>query len=156
MSKALPRSKVVQITIIDEQGQEKVELITVKKAGLGQWKQIISALKNLLNLLPEFLKSKGVENIEEFLDTLSYADLIALIPDILDMAAGEFITLLAVGTGLDIKYLDEKVGIDEAVELVEAILQVNNVFEAVEKGKNLVPRARPGLPIKQKSPGNKK
>lgn len=144
MSKTLPRTKVVEISIIDEAGQEQVQKVVVKKAGLGRWKQITNAIKRLLNLLPEFLQTKGIEDPEAFIDSLSYTDLIALIPDILDMAADEFINLLAVGTGLDVEFLEENVGIDEAIELVEAIIQVNNIFGAVEKGKNLIPRAKPG------------
>lgn len=149
MSKALPRTKVVEISIIDEAGQEQVQKVVVKKAGLGRWKQITNAIKRLLNLLPEFLQTKGIEDPEAFIDSLSYTDLIALIPDILDMAADEFINLLAVGTGLDVEFLEENVGIDEAIELVEAIIQVNNIFGAVEKGKNLIPRAKPGTPTKK-------
>ena len=144
MSKTLPRVKVVEITVIDEADQEQAQKITVKKAGLGRWKQIINALKKLINMLPEFLETKGIENPEAFIDTLSYTDLIAMIPDVLDMAADEFIHLLAIGTGLEVDFLEENVGIDEAVGLVEAIIQVNNIFEAVEKGKNLIPRTNPG------------
>lgn len=144
MSKSLPRTKVVEITVIDETGQEQVQKVVVKKAGLGRWKQITNAIKRLFNLLPEFLQTKGIEDPEAFIDSLSYTDLIALIPDILDMAADEFINLLAVGTGLDVEFLEENIGIDEAIELVEAIIQVNNIFGAVEKGKNLIPRAKPG------------
>ena len=150
MSKALPRVKVVEITIIDDAGQEQFQKISVKKAGLGRWKQIINAIKKLINLLPEFLKSKGVEDPEAFIDSLTYTDLIAMIPDILDMAADEFINLLAVGTGLKVEFLEENVGIDEAVDLVEAIIQVNDIFGAVEKGKNLIPRAKPGMTKEKK------
>lgn len=149
MSKTLPRVKIVEIIVIDEDGQEQSKKITVKKAGLGRWKQIINALKKLINMLPEFLETKGVENPETFIDSLSYTDLIAMIPDILDMAADEFINLLAIGTGLDVEFLEVNVGIDEAIELVEAIIQVNDIFGAVEKGKNLIPRAKPGTPTKK-------
>ena len=149
MSKTLPRIKVVEITVIDEAGQEQIQKVTVKKAGLGRWKQIINALKKLINMLPEFLKTKGIEDPETFIDSLSYTDLIAMIPDILDMAADEFINLLAIGTGLDVEFLEVNVGIDEAIELVEAIIQVNDIFGAVEKGKNLIPRAKPGTPTKK-------
>ena len=160
MSKTLPRIKVVEITIIDETGQEQVQKIPVKKAGLGKWKQINNAIKKLINTLPEFLETKGIEDLETFIDSFSYTDLIAMIPDILDMATDEFINLLAVGTGLKVEFLEENVGIDEAVDLVEAIIQVNDIFRAVEKGKNLIPRAKPGkvtqITVKQKNPGNKK
>lgn len=160
MSKTLPRIKVVEITIIDETGQEQVQRIPVKKAGLGKWKQINNAIKKLINMLPEFLETKGIEDLETFIDSFSYTDLITMIPDILDMATDEFINLLAVGTGLKVEFLEENVGIDEAVDLVEAIIQVNDIFRAVEKGKNLIPRAKPGkvtqITVKQKNPGNKK
>ena len=164
MSKTLPRVKVVEITVVDETGQEQVQKVSVKKAGLGRWKQIINAIKKLINMLPEFLQAKGIEDQEAFIDSLSYTDLIAMIPDILDMAADEFIHLLAIGTGLEVDFLEENVGIDEAVGLVEAIIQVNNIFEAVEKGKNLIPRVKPGTTKttatenakKQGKPGNKK
>lgn len=160
MSKTLPRIKIVEITIIDETGQEQTKKITVKKAGLGQWKQIITSVKKLFNQLPEFLKVKGMEDPEAFLESLSYTDLIAMIPDVLDMAADEFINLLAMGTGLDVNFLEQNIGIDEAVDLVEAIVEVNNIFGAVEKGKNLIPRREPGtvtpITAKQRKTENKR
>ena len=164
MSKTLPRIKVVEITVIDETGQEQTQKVTVKKAGLGRWKQIINAVKKLINMLPEFLKTKGVEDPEAFIDSLAYTDLIAMIPDILDLAADEFINLLAVGAELEVDFLEQHIGIDEAIDLVEAIIEVNNLFGAVEKGKNLIPRVNPGAAKtvtkktteKQRKPGNKK
>jgi hypothetical protein len=146
MSKALPRIKVVEITVLDEAGQEQTQQIYVKKAGLGRWKQIINSIKKLFKLLPEFLESQGIDDSEEFIESLSYMDMIAMIPDIMDMAADEFINLLAMGTELEVDFLKEHVGIDEAVDLVEAIIEVNNLLGAIEKGKNLIPRtANPGI-----------
>ena len=60
-----------------------------------------------------------------------------LIPDMLEFAVDEIINVLAIGTGLSTEYIEEKVGLDETIDLLEAIIEVNGIVKVVEKGKNL-------------------
>ena len=136
MSKSLPRSKTVEIVVFKD-GQEKKEKIEVRKAGLGKWKLIIDNLKRVENLLPEVVKSRGYEDPNQFIDNLTPADLIGLIPQALSFALDEIIEVLSLGTGVDKEFLEEHVGPDEAVELFTAIVEVNNLYKVAEVGKKL-------------------
>ncbi len=138
MSKTVSRIKSVDITIV-ENAKERVEKITVVKAGLGNWKGLTDTLKTLLGILPEVLEKRGIEDIEKYTENMTYQDLLLLIPDMFDVATDEVINLLAVGTGKDFEYINKYVGIDEAIELFEAIAEVNNLMKVVETGKNWIP-----------------
>jgi len=138
LSKTVSRIKSVDITIV-ENAKERVEKITVVKAGLGNWKGLTDTLKTLLGILPEVLEKRGIEDIEKYTENMTYQDLLLLIPDMFDVATDEVINLLAVGTGKDFEYINKYVGIDEAIELFEAIAEVNNLMKVVETGKNWIP-----------------
>lgn len=137
MAKTLSRIKTIDITII-ENSQEKVEKITVQKAGLGKWKKLTDSIKKLFELLPEILKEKGVKDTDKFIEQMEIQDLLLLIPDMLTVATDEVINILALSTDLDAEYIEKNVGLDEAVELFEVIIEVNNIVKVVEKGKNLI------------------
>ena len=137
MAKTLTRIKKVEIIYIEE-GKEKKEIITVQKAPLGKWKRLTDSIKRLFELLPEILKKKGIENPEEYIEKIEIQDLLLLIPDMLEVAADEMVSVLAIGTDLEGEYIEEKVGLDEAIDLFEAIIAVNNLIKVVEKGKNLM------------------
>ena len=137
LSKTLSRIKKVDIEVI--KGDEiKKETIIIKKAALGQWKMLTSSIKKLFEMLPEMLKAKGIDNPQKYIEQIEIEDLLQLIPDLLEFATDEFINVLAIGTGLDVNFIEENVGLDEAIELAEAIIEVNNLFQVVEKGKNLM------------------
>ncbi|MFW5916452.1 MAG: hypothetical protein ACOCTM_03160 [Bacteroidota bacterium] len=144
MAKTLSRIREVDITVIEkkEDGfEEQIMTVTVIKAPLGDYKRLSDCLKNLLNLLPEVLAEKGLESKEEFenyFNQMTTRDAIMLLPDMMGAAFDEVIKLLSLGTDAEVEELKEKVGIDEAMELFEAIIEVNKLIKVVEKGKNLM------------------
>ena len=137
MAKTLSRIKTVNITFIEE-GKEKVEKIQVTKAALGKWKKLTDSIGKLFELLPELLRAKGIEDPQKYLEQMGMQDLLLLIPDMLEVAADEMVSVLAIGTDLEAEYIEEKVGLDEAIDLFEAIIEVNNLIKVVDKGKNLM------------------
>lgn len=136
MAKTLGRMKTVEITYIED-GQEKTDRVTVAKAPLGKWKQLTESINNLLEVLPEILKKKGVEDPEKYIEQMGIQEFVMLIPDMLEFAVDEIINVLAIGTGLTTEYIEEKVGLDETIDLLEAIIEVNGIVKVVEKGKKL-------------------
>lgn len=131
--------RIKKITIdVKENGKYKQEKITVEKVPLGKWKNLIDTVKRLFKVLPEVLEAKGIEDTDEYMETMTMQDLIMLLPDMLEVAAEEIFNLLSIGSGLSTEYIEEKVGLDEAVELFEAIIEVNNLIKVAEKGKNLI------------------
>jgi len=140
MAKTLGRIKKVDIEIVED-GEVKKETITVSKAPLGKWKSLTDSAKKLLNLLPEVLEEKGIEGKEEYeayFEQMGTDDVIMLLPDMLEVAFDEVMKILALGSDHDAEYMKEKVGLDEAVEIFETIIEVNNLVKVVEKGKNLM------------------
>jgi hypothetical protein len=141
MAKTLSRIKKVDITTIidsDDGIEEKTRTIKVKKAPLGKWKQLTDNVKVLFDLLPEVLEEKGIENPQEYMMQMSEKEIISYLPDMFRVATDEVIDILSLGTGVDVETLENEVGIDEAVELFEAVVEVNNLVKVVEKGKNLM------------------
>ena len=137
MAKTLSRIKKVDIEIVED-NEIKEETIVVKKAPLGRWKKITDSIKVLFDLLPEVLEDQGVKDIESYLLEMSEQDIIMLLPDMIEVATDEVFNLLSLGAGVDKKFIEEKVGLDEAVELFEAIVEVNKLMKVVEKAKNIM------------------
>ena len=141
MAKTLSRIKKVDITTViesDDGIEEKTITIKVKKAPLGKWKRLTDNVKVLFDLLPEVLEEKGIENPQEYMMQMSEKEIISYLPDMFRVATDEVIDMLSLGTGVDVETLENEVGIDEAVELFEAVVEVNNLVKVVEKGKNLM------------------
>jgi len=141
MAKTLSRIKKVDITTVielDDDIEERSRTITVKKAPLGKWKQLTDNVKVLFDLLPEVLEEKGIENPQEYMMQMSEKEIISYLPDMFRVATDEVIDILSLGTGVDVETLEDEVGIDEAIELFEAVIEVNNLVKVVEKGKNLM------------------
>lgn len=140
MAKSLERIKEVNIDVI-ENGEVTQETITVKKAPLGNWKRLTDSMQKLLNLLPGVLEEKGLEEkeeLEQYFENMTQQDVLMLLPDMMEVAFEEVIKILALGTDKDAEYMKEKVGLDEAVGILEAIIEVNNLTKVVEKGKNMM------------------
>ncbi|MFW6327555.1 MAG: hypothetical protein ACOC2F_04515 [Bacteroidota bacterium] len=144
MAKTLSRIKEIEITVIEQQEEgfaEKNLIITVAKVPLGKWKQLTDNINTLLNLLPEVLEEQGLtekEELERYFEQISTQDVLMLLPDMMEVAFDEVINILAMGTDVDRDLIAEQVGIDEALEILEAIIEVNNLVKVVEKGKNMM------------------
>lgn len=140
MAKSIERIKKVKIDKVKD-GEVKEDTVVISKAALGEWKKITDSFQKLLNVLPEVLEEKGLtekEELEEYFAQMTQEDIIRLLPDIMDVALEETAKLLAVGSDKDGSYIEKFVGIDEAMDILEAIIEVNNLIKAVEKGKNLI------------------
>jgi len=131
MSNAIPRIKYVKLTIVENE-EEKKKTITIKKPGLGKWKQLSDTLDNIINALPDYLEEQG-EEPEEFIENMEPIDLIEIIPSILRNASEEIIKLLNLGTGLEPDFIDEHVALDEAYEIFQAISEVSGLKKLTEK-----------------------
>ena len=136
MSKVLSRRKEVAIEYIKDDEQIE-EIVKVEKAGLGKMKKVTDTMRNIVNSLPNILEELGIDDQEEFLNNLSADDIVAIIPEALGIITDEIINLIAVGAELEKKYIEEKVGIDEATELILAIIEVNKLDKAVEMGNKI-------------------
>lgn len=141
MAKTLSRVKKVDITIViesDDDIEERIRTIKVKKAPLGKWKQLTDNVKVLFDLLPEVLEKEGIKNPQEYMMQMNEKEILSYLPDMFRVATDEVIDILSLGTGVKVETLENKVGIDEAIELFEAVIEVNNLIKVVEKGKNLM------------------
>lgn len=140
MAKSISRIQKVKIDKVKD-GEVKEDTIIITKAPLGQWKKITDSLQTLLELLPKVLEEKGLtekEELEQYFENMTQQDAMMLLPDMMDVALEETMKLLAIGTDKDAKYIEKFVGIDETLDILEAIIEVNGLAKAVEKGKNLM------------------
>jgi len=147
MAKSLARIKPVKIDIVkyDKNGKPYVagqDNILVAKAPLGKYQQLTIALTGLVKKLPEYLKSQGATDISQVIDGMDLVGIIEKIPELISFALDEILEIVAIGAGLEKQYLEEKVGLDELIMLVEAIFEVNGINQGAETLKNLLAPGR--------------
>lgn len=133
---SLPRT----ITVQTDDGPVDVSKLTLGRA---------AELAQILDSLPELLR--GVQEDEGLANALTAAleggteneDAVALgqavlrvAPKLFLVAQDAMIRLICVGAGLDRERV-ERLGLDEAMEILGAILEVNNVAALVASAKNL-------------------
>lgn len=120
--KVIGTSKIVELS-----NGEKVE---VKKLPLGEYAKLMFVLKKLpTNIMSEFLN----------IDTTDNEAAISAMFGIFGEAWGQILEILSIGTGIDKERLanDPAIGLDGGIELLIAVIEVNNLKEVVKKGKNL-------------------
>jgi hypothetical protein len=141
MAKSISRVKEINIDVI-KNGEVEERKIVVSKAPLGNWKKLTDSIQKLMNLLPEVLEEeKGLESqeeLEQYFDQMIMQDILLLLPDMMEVAFDEVMNLLALGSDKDSKFMEKYVGMDEAIDIFEAIVEVNNLVKVAEKGKNLL------------------
>ncbi|MCF8002442.1 MAG: hypothetical protein K9K76_11390 [Halanaerobiales bacterium] len=140
MAKSITRIKRIKIDVVKNNEVEEKEVI-VSKAPLGNWKRLTDSIQKLMNLLPEVLEEKGLESqeeLEQYFDQMTMQDILLLLPDMMEVAFEETMNLLSIGTDKDAKFMEKYAGMDEAIDIFEAIVEVNNLVKVVEKGKNLM------------------
>src|SRR5690606_120108 len=133
---SLPRT----ITVQTDDGPVEVSKLTLGRA---------AELSQILDSLPELLR--GVQEDEELANAMSAAleggagneDPVAIGQAVLSVAPRLFLVaqdamsrLICVGAGLGRERV-ERLGLDEAMEILGAILEVNNVAALVASAKNL-------------------
>ena len=139
MAKSLSKFKKVDLIVVEGEKESKVTVI-IKKAGLGKYKEITGAIGDLIKSLPKFLEEKGIEKPDEFIEKMTITDMLEVLPELLAFGMEQLVDIVAVITNLEPEFIKENVGLDEALEILEATLDVNNIAGAVEKGKNLAGR----------------
>ena len=140
MSKTLSKLKVVNIIYIEGE-EEKTKKVLVKKAGLGKAKRLTSAIGGIFSALPDYLKAKGIEDTDKFIQELEIEDLLGLVPELLQLGVDQLMEIVSIAADLELEFIEEYVGIDEALEILEATFEVNNFDKALEKAKNLMAKA---------------
>ena len=115
-------------------GYEEEQVIKVKKLPLGKAAELSLVLESLPKRLKDNPDGKG-SKIRSFLEEVDFDKVSAaevglalaeLLPSLMSVAADFVIDFLAVGTSAP-KELLEKIGLDEATELLVAIFEVNNI-----------------------------
>lgn len=150
-AKSLPRSIPVRILV----GTDRERVVQVEKLPLGKAAALGLAFKQIGERIAELREDERLKEL--FANgkfdsmTLDQAalELLKFLPELLDVAADLVIGVLAAGTGLEREEL-EQLGLDEATELLAAILTVNNLEAVQQNLKNVLERL--GLKLKAPAP----
>ncbi len=98
-------------TIVDIDGQK----ITIEKLPLGKYAELLKAIKELPKHVDKF---KNLDN----------AQALVMVPELIGESLPDFLRILAITTPLTPDEIDE-LGLDDAVKLVLAVIEVNNYQE---------------------------
>ncbi|SDM20988.1 hypothetical protein [Halarsenatibacter silvermanii] len=141
MAKSIGRIKKVKVDIIE--GDEVVEKkYIIKKAGLGKYKKLTGAFAELLGLVPQVLEERGIEDTNEYLENMSIVDMLDIFPELFGYGVDQLAEVVAVILDEDEEFVSENIGLDEAVDIVEVALEVNNLKGLAAKAKNLLGGAK--------------
>lgn len=100
--------------------------IDIKKLPLGKYAELLGAIKELPKHLNSFEK-------------LDNAKIIDALPQLISSAMPDFIHIMTIATELDKKEI-ESIGLDEAVDIVLAVIEVNNYKGIYQKIKKVTAR----------------
>ncbi len=155
LAESLNKIKKVKIVYIEDE-KEKEKEITVQKAGLGKYKKLSDIFKTIMNIIPEYAEEQGIDDVDEYIQSMTYIELLNMIPDLLTYSIDQFIDLLILGSDLEKDFAEENLGLDEAFDILDAIIKVNGLIKVVEKGKNLMNRLGLGGAFKAEMPEKQK
>jgi hypothetical protein len=113
--------------------------VIVKKLPLGKYAEIFLALREL----PKKVDLAGLEEI-------SNEDFFSLLPEIISKSLPEVAKIISVATEVPEKAVLEELGLSEAVELLTAILIVNDFQKIVASIKKLMAQ-KPQTPAPKKN-----
>ena len=119
--------KVKEVTIITSEGEEKV--FKVKKMPLGRYAQAIEELEKIPELVGQIA-------------TMETEDIFKQLPKMLATSFEDVVGVLSIATGIDKTFLQEEVDLEEAIELVHAVIEVNNFFALGRKLQEMFPGAQ--------------
>jgi len=100
--------------------------IEIKKLPLGRYAELLKALRDL---------PKKIGNLGE----LNNENMLQLLPEILVESWPEAIAVMSIATGLEENFLNE-IGLDDAVNICTAVIEVNNYKDVYEKIKKMTAR----------------
>lgn len=119
--------KVKMVTIVTDEGEEKV--FKIKKMPLGRYAQAMEELEKIPGLVGQ-------------LTNMETEDIFKQLPKMLATSFGDVVGVLSVATKIEKEFLQEEVDLEEAVDLVQAVIEVNNFFALGRKLGELFPEAR--------------
>jgi len=93
---------------------------TIKKASLGKYKVVLEGLKNL--------PTDKLSNI----DTLDNNTFLRMLPELLFNSYDDVVKILSALTDISIEELEEEIDLYSAIELFQAVLEVND-FKSLGK-----------------------
>jgi hypothetical protein len=113
--------------------------VIVKKLGLITYAKMSTLVKELLISVFELLQSQAETmeqlNLQPGQKNLSVADLIA---KLIEKNVEQVVHLINICIPeLDVKYIENEVGLDDALTIFDAILKVNNINKVIEEVKKL-------------------
>ena len=110
--------------------------LTIKKLPLGNYVDLIKAIKEL----PKHFDKIKTEK-----------DIIENLPYLLSECAPDIFGIIHVATGLDTAYIENELGMDDLVEIISAVLAVNNYSKIYDKVKKALARPTSTTPITNES-----
>lgn len=115
---SLPKSVVVKLDDCE---------VTVRKLGLGKYTELAFVIEGFVKNVFGNLESVTTEK-----------DFMAMLPHMIIESLPECIRLIHIATDLDEEYLTNDVGLHEALDLITAIMAVNNMTKVIDSVKNLI------------------
>lgn len=150
-AKSLPRS--IPVTILA--GTDRERVVLVEKLPLGRAAQLGLAFKGVGAKIAELREDERLKELfaNGSFDAMTIdqaaLEVLNLLPELLEVAADLVIDILVAGTGLERAEL-EQIGLDEATELLAAVITVNNLSAIQANLKNVAERL--GLMVKAPAP----
>ena len=136
-TKGLPSAKYVRVF----EGTENERTITVPKLKLGRAAQLVAAFQRLPETIMSLAENPEIAAVfKQANDDTPITEiarrLLRFLPDIIVQAQDVVIEILSIGTDLSRDEVAE-LGLDEATEILGAILEVNNLERIRENLKNI-------------------
>ena len=131
--KSLPR--FCEVTL--DSGKVKIE-----KLPMGKYLQVFNGMKQ-------------IPDVVDTISSLSGENLYKEIPNLLCKSWQEMIGILSIASGLPEEKFMNEIGLEEAVDIIGAVIEVNNFFGIAGKLRNLLPQYQAmAITTKAKAPGN--
>lgn len=113
--------------------------VTVRKLGLIKYAKLQSLLDNFITSITDFMKRQSEIKYSIEIDEMDVAqNLVSSIVEVLSSNAIAMIDLIELTTDLERSYIEEYVGIAEAVEIIDAVIEVNRIVQVIDKAKKLM------------------
>ncbi len=141
-NKSLKKVKFVKITmyqdedcehenpVMDADAEEAMSFIEkkvkVKKLPLGRYAQVMDALQKIPGLLEALTQTED-------------EDIFSLLPKLVKDFWEDMVEVVSIATRLDREFLDEHVDLEEAVDLIKAVIEVNGFFDIGRELKAMFP-----------------
>lgn len=112
--------------------------VVVRKMALGEYAEFLLAMKKAPTQF-----AKIIENNEKD----DFKDMTKLVSICIDFAADsfqDFVALIAIPTDKDTEFFEKQVGLSEAIQVIVAVLELNDYSKVMDSVKKLTARNKPG------------